>query len=114
MPLIKSKKRKVGIALNPKTLVKKVVSYLNSVDMILVMTVNPGKYGSKFLPSMLKKVEELRRLKPSLNLEVDGGISDKTINFTIKARANSFVVGSYLQKSKNVKKDSERLRKRIG
>ncbi len=102
--LIKSKRKKVGIAINPSTPVKKIEPFLNEVNMILIMTVNPGKYGSKFLPKMLNKIKELRKLKSKLNIEVDGGIDDKTIQKAFKSGANSFVVGSYLQKSENPKK----------
>ena len=101
--LIKSKRRKIGIALNPMTKVKKIIPYINSINMILVMTVTPGRYGSKFLPNTLKKVKEIGKLKPKLNIEVDGGINGKTISKTKKAGATSFIVGSYLQKSKDVK-----------
>ena len=107
--LIKSKKRKVGIAINPKTNVKKIIPFLNSIDMVLIMTVTPGKYGSKFLPNVLKKVKEIRKLKPKLNIEVDGGINNKTIARAKKAGANRFILGSYLQKSKNVKKAKGKL-----
>ena len=107
--LIKSKKRKVGIAINPKTNVKKIIPFLNSIDMVLIMTVIPGKYGSKFLPNVLKKVKEIRKLKPKLNIEVDGGINNKTIARAKKAGANRFILGSYLQKSKNVKKAKGKL-----
>ena len=101
--LIKLKRKKIGIALNPTTKVKRIIPYLNSINMILVMTVIPGRYGSKFLPNTLKKVKEIRKLKPKLNIEVDGGINDKTISKTKKAGATSFIVGSYLQKSEDVK-----------
>ena len=101
--LIKLKRKKIGIALNPTTKVKRIIPYLNSINMILVMTVIPGRYGSKFLPNTLKKVKEIRKLKPKLNIEVDGGINDKTIHQTKKAGATSFVIGSYLQKSEYVK-----------
>jgi len=111
--LIKSKRKKVGIALNPRSSVKKLVPCLNSINMVLVMTVNPGKYGSKFLPITLKKVKEIRKLKPKLNIEVDGGISDNTILRVSKAGANSFVSGSYLQKSEDVKKAKKVLMEKI-
>jgi len=111
--LIKSKKRKVGIALNPRTNISKIKPYLNKIDMVLVMTVKPGKYGSKFLPETLKKVEEIRKLKPKLNIEVDGGISDKTISSARKASASMFVVGSYLQKSGDVNKSLKMLKEKV-
>ena len=101
--LIKSKRKKVGIAINPMTRVKKIIPYINSINMILVMTVIPGRYGSEFLPNTLKKVKEIRKLKPKLNIGVDGGISEKTIYQARIAGATSFIVGSYLQNSKDVK-----------
>ena len=111
--LIKMDKRKVGIAINPKTPTTKIKPFLKEVDMILVMTVNPGKYGSKFLPATLKKVKDLRKDNPKLKIEVDGGINDKTISLASKAGANQFVVGSYLQKSKDIKKDIKKLKSLI-
>ncbi len=100
---IKSKKRKVGIAIKPSVKIKEIKSYLDKIDVVLVMTVNPGSYGGKFLPSTLKKVKELRKLKPKLNIEVDGGINNKTIFAAKSAGANIFVSGSYLQESKDIK-----------
>ena len=101
---IKKKKKKVGIAINPKTRIKTIKPYLKDVDQVLIMTVNPGKYGAKFLPATLKKVRELRKLKPNLQIEVDGSINDKTIKAASEAGANKFISGSYLQKSRNIKK----------
>ena len=111
--LIKSKRKKVGISINPKTKIKKIINYLNLIDRISVMTVNPGKYGEKFLPDTLKKIKDIRKLKSKLDIEVDGGINLKTINSASNSGANSFVVGSFLQKSKNPKKAIEDLKKRI-
>lgn len=108
--LIKSKKRKIGIAISPKTNVNKIKPHLSNVNMVLIMTVTPGYYGSKFLHDALKKVKEIRKLSKKINIEVDGGISDKTIGYARKAGANMFVVGSYLQNSKDVKKDIKLLK----
>lgn len=108
--LIKSKRRKVGISINPRTKIKKITNYLNLIDMVLVMTVNPGKYGAKFLPDTLKKVKEIKKLKSRLNIEIDGSVNLKTINRASKSKANLFVVGSFLQKSKNPKKAMEDLK----
>ena len=111
--LIKSKKKKVGIAIIPKTSVKKIIPYLNSVDIVLIMTVVPGRYGSKFIPNTLKKVKELRKLKPKSDIRLDGGINLKTINLASKSGASSFVVGSYLQKSKDVKTSIKFLKNKL-
>ena len=75
------------------------------------MTVNPGFYGSPFLPEMLEKISKLRSLAPDLNIEVDGGVTDKTIDLVNKAGANMFVSGSYIVKSNNVKNSIEVLKK---
>lgn len=111
--LIKKKKKKVGIAINPKTPIKKLKPYFRKVDQVMILTVHPGKYGAKFVPSALKKVEELRKLKPKMQIEVDGHINPKTIVLANKAGANRFVSGSYLQKSGNIKKAIENLKKKI-
>lgn len=101
--LIKSKRRKIGLAINPGTSIEKIRPYLEHIDLVLIMTVNPGKYGSKFLPQTLKKVKQLKKIKPSLNIEVDGGINNKTIKKASNAGASIFVSGSYIQKSDNPK-----------
>jgi len=108
--LIKSKRKKVGIAINPKTNTKKIIPYLGIIDRVLIMSVNPGKYGAKFIPSSLKKVRVLKKLKKSLKVGIDGGINEKTIKSAFNSGANYFVSGSYLQKSKDVKKAIEKLK----
>lgn len=99
---VKKKKKKIGIALNPKTEVKRVFPYLKDLDLVLIMTVVPGKYGSKFLPLCLKKVKEIRKINKNIEIEVDGGINPKTIKLAKKSGANRYVVGSYLQKSEDI------------
>lgn len=108
--LVKSIGERIGFVLNPKTSVEKIKPYLDRIDQVLVMTVDPGFYGSKFLPETLEKVKELRKLKPDLDIEVDGGISADTIKGVYEAGANLFVCGSYLQKSQDVKKAIETLK----
>lgn len=103
-------KRKMGFALNPETPLEKITRYLDEIDQVLIMTVNPGFYGSEFLSGMLNKVEELRRMKPDLDIEVDGGINLKTITEVDEAGANMFVSGSYIMKSQNVQEAIERLK----
>jgi ribulose-phosphate 3-epimerase len=99
--------------LNPETSIEKISSFIDDIDQVLIMTVNPGFYGSPFLPEMLDKIRELRNLKPDLNIEVDGGITDKTIDLVDKAGANMFVSGSYIMKSKNVEDSINNLKKRL-
>jgi ribulose-phosphate 3-epimerase len=98
----KEKSKRVGIALNPETDLAEVENYINKVDEILIMTVHPGFYGAEFLPEMLKKVHELRKRFPKLDIEVDGGMKYNTIKLANEAGANKFVSGSYLMKAENV------------
>lgn len=108
--LAKSKNKRVGFVLNPKTSIQKIEKYLDELDQVLIMTVNPGSYGSLFLPEMLDKISELRKMKPDLDIEVDGGITPDTIQDVYKAGANMFVSGSYIIKSPNIKEAIDRIK----
>jgi len=111
---VKTDGKKIGIVLNPETPISKLTGFLNDIDQVLIMTVNPGFYGSPFLPEMLQKISDLRILKPKLDIEVDGGITDKTIGLVDKAGANMFVSGSYIVKSDNVEEAINSLKKIVG
>lgn len=91
---IRQNKVKSAISIKPKTPLEKIKSYLNIVDMVLIMTVEPGWAGQKFIESTMQKVEELRKLKPSLDIEVDGGINPYTAGIAHEAGANIFVAGT--------------------
>jgi ribulose-phosphate 3-epimerase len=110
---VKNRGKKVGFVLNPETSIKNILSFIDDIDQVLIMTVNPGFYGSPFLPEMLEKIKELRNAKPKLDIEVDGGITDKTIDLVNKAGANLFVSGSYIMKSQNVIESINNLKKLI-
>ena len=94
LQFIKKHKVKACISLKPKTPVGDIVPYLDMVDMVLVMTVEPGWGGQKFMHGMMPKVEQLRKLRPKLNIEVDGGIDPITAPIAKKAGANLFVAGN--------------------
>lgn len=91
---------KAGISIKPATDVEAVEPILNKVDLVLVMSVEPGKGGQKFMPMALDKIAKLRNIidKNRLNclIEVDGGINDETGNMCRKAGADILVAGSYL------------------
>ena len=85
---------KAGVALNPATPVSAIEPVLDEIDMALVMSVNPGFGGQKFIDSSLDKVRRIRELKPELDIQVDGGIAPETIRKVAEAGANVFVAGS--------------------
>ncbi len=91
---------KTGLSVKPKTPAENIFKYLDKVDMVLVMTVEPGFGGQSFMYDCLPKVEELRRYIDRHNLDckiqVDGGITDETIASAAKAGAEIFVAGSYV------------------
>lgn len=92
---------KCGLVLKPETLVSKVARYLEEIDMALVMTVEPGFGGQSFMAGMLPKIEELRKLAPRLDIEVDGGIDVNTAPLVVKSGANVLVAGSALFSAEN-------------
>jgi len=87
---------KSAIAFNPSTPLEKIKQYLEKIDMVLIMSVNPGYSGQKFMLEVLNKAKELRKLKPNLDIEIDGGIDEYTIIKAAKAGVNIFVSGSYI------------------
>ena len=91
-----------GIAINPGTPAQVVEPVLGIVDLVLVMTVNPGWGGQNFIATALDKVRYLRGLRPDLNIEVDGGIDPVTLPVAREAGANLFVIGSYIAKQKDI------------
>lgn len=100
---------KVGVSLNPRTPLSKIEKILRYVDFVLVMTVNPGFSGQKFIPSVLPKIKKLRSLF-SGDIAVDGGINDKVAGSLIKAGANILASGSYIFGAQDVKLAMERIR----
>lgn len=87
---------KAGVALNPATPVETLVDILHAVDMVLIMSVNPGFGGQKFIPRALDKVRRLRALTPDLLIQVDGGVNAETGAKLVAAGADVLVAGSYV------------------
>jgi ribulose-phosphate 3-epimerase len=107
---IKSKGVLAGIAISPATPIKKIEHLLDDADYVLVMTVKPGKCGQKLIRSTIGKVKALRKKKPGLIIEVDGGINDKNAGELVKAGANILVAGSFIFKSQDPKMAIDLLR----
>ncbi len=112
---IKLLKKKVGIALNPATPLNAVDYLLENVDMLLIMTVDPGYSGQKFIKAMLQKIKEARHIidQKGLNIElaVDGGIDVGTAPLAVQAGADILVAGSAVFNRKDPKKAVEELRR---
>ncbi|MFA5779267.1 MAG: ribulose-phosphate 3-epimerase [Elusimicrobiota bacterium] len=98
---IKSLKLKAGISLNPATPVSALKKYLKELDLVLVMSVNPGFGGQGFIPSALKKISELKKLIKNQNIKisVDGGINFDTISGVVKAGSDIVVAGNSVFRS---------------
>ena len=114
--LIKELNKKVGVSLNPETRVDVIIEHLNKIDLVLIMSVNPGFGGQKFMPEVLSKIEELKKLRTTKNLdfdiEIDGGINFENSKMAIRAGANILVSGTTIFKSNNgdIKKNIELLK----
>ena len=96
LQLIKAKGIKAGVAINPATDIAFLDNIYEKLDLILVMTVNPGFGGQKFLNQMIEKIRKVRNKFPHIDIQVDGGINDETAKLVIEAGANILVAGSYV------------------
>lgn len=113
--LIHKENVKVGISLKPKTPVEKIIKFLTRLDLVLVMSVEPGYGGQAFMSESLEKIRSLSKIKKENNLNfiisVDGGINDVTGILAKTAGADMLVSGTYLFKSKNLKEAIEKVLK---
>ncbi|AAM24716.1 ribulose-phosphate 3-epimerase [Caldanaerobacter subterraneus subsp. tengcongensis MB4] len=115
---IKGHEVKAGVALNPATPLETLKYILEYVDLVLVMTVNPGFGGQKFIDSMLKKIKELDEMRKEMNLsfeiEVDGGINIKNIKQVVEAGADIIVAGSAIFESPDPSSTIKEFREAVG
>ena len=108
---IKKLNKKVGVSLNPETKINIVSDYLKEIDLILIMSVHPGFGGQKFMPEVLNKIKELRKIKEekklNFNIEIDGGINFDNYKLAIQAGADILVSGTTIFKNNdgNIKKN---------
>jgi ribulose-phosphate 3-epimerase len=113
---IKELKKKVGVALNPDTEIDVIINLLDQIDLVLIMSVFPGFGGQKFIPEVVKKIEELNKIKIEKNLkydiEVDGGINFSNSKIILNAGANILVSGTTIFKENNgdIKKNIDSLK----
>ena len=113
---IKSLNKKVGVSLNPESKIDLIKNLLDQIDLVLIMSVNPGFGGQKFMPEVLNKIKKLKRIQNEENIdfdiEIDGGINFENSKIAIEAGANILVSGTTVFKSNNgdVKKNIDTLR----
>ena len=113
---IKSLNKKVGVSLNPETKINSITDLLNEIDLVLIMSVNPGFGGQKFMPEVLEKIKELKKIRDQKNLdfdiEIDGGINFDNSKLAIEAGANILVSGTTIFKNNNgdIKKNIDLLK----
>ena len=113
---IKELGKKVGISLNPETKTDVILNFLDQIDLILIMSVNPGFGGQKFMPEVLIKIKQLKKIqeekKLHFDIEIDGGINFDNSKTAIEAGANILVSGTTIFKSNNgdIKKNIELLK----
>ena len=115
--LIRNQNKKVGISLKPKSNISLIEKYLDKIDLVLIMSVEPGFGGQKFIPEVLEKTKALKEIienkKLNVDIEIDGGINFENCSLAKKAGANILVSGSTIFKENNgnLKKNIEILRK---
>ena len=113
---IKKLNKKVGVSLNPETKIDIIQNVLDQIDLVLIMSVNPGFGGQKFIPEILSKIKDLKKIqeetKKTFDIEVDGGINFENSKLVIEAGANILVSGTTIFKSNNgdIKKNIELLK----
>ena len=113
---IKKLNKKVGVSLNPESKIDIILEFLEDIDLVLIMSVNPGFGGQKFMPEVLTKIKELKKIqeekKLNFDIEIDGGINFDNSRDAINAGANILVSGTTIFKSNNgdIKKNIELLK----
>ena len=113
---IKNLNKKVGVSLNPETKINLITDLLKEIDLVLIMSVNPGFGGQKFMPEVLEKIKELKKIRDQKNLnfdiEIDGGINFDNNKLAIEAGANILVSGTAIFKNNNgdIKKNIDLLK----
>ena len=113
---IKDLKKKVGVSLNPESKIELITEFLNQIDLVLIMSVNPGFGGQKFIPEVLDKIKQLKKIQQekdlNFDIEIDGGINFENCKIAIDAGANILVSGTTVFKSNDgdIKKNIDLLK----
>jgi len=107
---IHKKKKELGLALNPETHYAAATPFLNDLDLVLLMSVQPGWSGQEMKAWVLEKAEALRKIWPKGNIEIDGGVNDENIERVKKSGINLVCVGTYIFRNKNISEAINKLK----
>jgi ribulose-phosphate 3-epimerase len=107
---VHSRRKQIGLAINPETNCKVIAPFLENIDLVLFMAVQPGWGGQVFESETLDKIKALREIWPKGNIGVDGGVDDKNAKQIFSAGANLLCVGNYIFRSKDIKQTIEGLK----
>ena len=110
---VKEADKSIGIALNPQTPVSKIEQFIDQVDLVHFMSVEPGFYGGKFIDAVIEKIKDFHFLYPDKPIEVDGGITPETAPKLTEVGATMLVAGSYIWESKDIAKAINNIRQQI-
>jgi len=105
--------RRIGVALNPETPISALAAFIDQIDFVHFMTVEPGFYGGQFVESVLDKMSDFHYFYPDKPISVDGGVNLETAPKLIQAGANTLIVGSYIWNSKDVAQAIEEIKKNV-
>ena len=114
--MIKDLKKKIGVSLNPESKIELITEFLDQIDLVLIMSVNPGFGGQKFMPEVLDKIKQLKKIQQdkdlNFDIEIDGGINFENCKIAIDAGANILVSGTTVFKSNDgdIKKNIDLLK----
>lgn len=111
--MIRDAGMRVGMVIKPATPVEAILEYVSDLDLVLIMTVEPGFSGQAFMPSQMSKVKTLRDMFSELDIQVDGGLSPETIDHAAKAGANVIVAASAIFGSTDRQGVIDRLREGV-
>ena len=108
---VKESKTKVGLAINPETSIEELMPYINDIDLVLFMSVTPGKGGQTFKKEVISKIKQLKKVAPKdLLISIDGGVNKDTINLCKKAGCSMVVSGSYITNEEDYEKQIEKFK----
>lgn len=108
--LIRSYGKKVGLSIKPKTKVSEIEKYIKDIDLVLIMTVEPGFGGQKFMPDCAEKISEIKNISRQVIVEVDGGVNIETASHCKNLGVDALVAGNYIFSSDNIKEAIASLR----